>query len=131
MNRSKRESRIDAMKIIYSTEFTDLDVLEIAKTILEVEDEEVLKLIIGVKDNLEKIDEIISNSLTNYSITRLNLVDKAIVRLATFEMLDGTAPNIAINEAIEITKEYSDNGDRKAVSFNNRLLDNIKKNILK
>ena len=61
---------------------------------------------------------------------RLNLVDKAIIRLATAELLDGSTPRkIIINEALEITKEFSDQGDHKAVSFNNRLLDNICKSL--
>ena len=75
--------------------------------------------------NEEKIDNIISECLVNYTIERLNQVDKAIVRLATAELLAGTARNIVINEALEITKEYSDQGDGKAVKFNNKLLDSI------
>jgi N utilization substance protein B len=83
-----------------------------------------------VENNLEKIDEIIEKSLVNYSLSRLNKVDKAIIRLATAEMLDGKTPKkVIINEALEITKEYSDQGDHKATSFNNRLLENISKNL--
>ena len=38
-------------------------------------------------------------------------------------------PNLSFDEALEITKEYSDQGDHKAVAFNNRLLDNISKHL--
>lgn len=83
-----------------------------------------------VENNLSKIDSIIGNSLINYSLNRLNLVDKAIIRLATAELIEGSLDKrIIINEALEITKEFSDQGDHKAVSFNNRLLDNICKNL--
>ena len=82
-----------------------------------------------VANNLDKIDSIISASLVNYTIDRLNLVDKAIVRLATSELLAKTDKRIVINEALEITKEFSDQGDHKAASFNNRLLDTISKNL--
>ena len=45
-------------------------------------------------------------------------------------MLEGKEPRqVIINEALEITKEFSDLGDHKAVSFNNRLLDNIHKTL--
>ena len=37
------------------------------------------------------------------------------------------APNIAINEALEITREYSSVDNDKQVKFNNKLLDNIAK----
>lgn len=131
MVKSMRDSRIDAIKIIYSLEFNDGDILNIASSILEQDDEVAIKLAIDVKDNLLNIDNIIIESLTNYTINRLNLVDKAIIRVATYEMISGVSPKIAINEALEITKEYSDSGDRKAVSFNNRLLDNIKRNLAK
>ena len=44
-------------------------------------------------------------------------------------MLKKLDKRIIINEALEITKLYSDQGDHKATSFNNRLLDNISKKI--
>ena len=44
-------------------------------------------------------------------------------------LMNKLAKTIIINEALEITKLYSDLGDHKAVSFNNKLLDNISKNI--
>ena len=56
----------------------------------------------------------------------LNYVDRAIIRLAVSELLDGDlAKDIIINEALELTKEYSNLDDDKQVKFNNRLLDNI------
>ena len=87
-----------------------------------------MKYLEYIEGNLEKIDGIISSALHNYSLARLNLVDKAIIRLATAELLlKETDKKIIINEALEITKEYSDMGDHKATAFNNRLLDNISK----
>lgn len=81
-------------------------------------------------EHMEEIDKIISSTLQNYTLERLNLVDKAIIRLAVSEMLEGKEPRqVIINEALEITKEFSDLGDHKAVSFNNRLLDNIHKTL--
>ena len=76
-----------------------------------------------------QIDTIISACLENYTIDRLNQVDKAIIRLATAELLAGTPKGIVINEALEITREYSDQGDNKAVRFNNKLLDKIVKKL--
>ena len=43
----------------------------------------------------------------------------------------GLDPKIAINEALEITKDYSDEGNHKQVSFNNRVLNDISKEIKK
>lgn len=134
--------RIQAMKILFISDIDEISVDEALNNarsgILDNDDinenKEVLDDAIGllefINDNLEKIDSIISDTLVNYTIERLNTVDKAIVRLATAEMLmNKIDKKIIINEALEITKLYSDTGDHKAVSFNNRLLDNISKKI--
>ena len=79
--------------------------------------------------NLEKVDEVIKASLVNYRINRLSYVDRAIIRMATAEMMMGTAVAVVINEALEIVKLYSDQGDGASVRFVNKVLDNISKNI--
>ncbi len=87
----------------------------------------VQELVLGVKHNLPKIDEIISKNLKNWTIERLSYVDRAIIRIAVFEMLETKTPvTIIINEAIEITKEYSNLEDELQSKFTNRLLDDIK-----
>lgn len=127
----RREARVACMQILYNADFTNSSISDSAKAVSDGEiAPEVLDFLNMVEPNLAKIDEVIEKSLTNYSISRLNMVDKAIIRLATAELIDGKTPkNIIINEALEITKEYSDQGDHKATSFNNRLLDNICKNL--
>ena len=125
----KRDARIKAMQILYTCDFQETDI-EAVSLDLEEPDELALALARFCYANLQQIDEIISNTLVNYTIERLNKVDKAIIRLAVSEMLEGSQPReVIINEALEITKEYSDLGDHKAVSFNNRLLDNINKKL--
>ena len=131
-------ARIQAMKILYIADMNEISVdnaLKMAKTgildqdtlnenkEIEKETEDFLSFVVS---NLDKIDDIIKNTLVNYTIDRLNAVDKAIVRVATAELIEGKLDKkIIINEALEITKLYSDNGTHKAVAFNNRLLDNI------
>ena len=76
---------------------------------------------------MNKIDEVISKSLKNWTIERLSYVDRAIIRLAVYELLETKTPaSIIINEAIEITKEYSNLDDEAQSKFTNRLLDEIK-----
>ena len=79
--------------------------------------------------NIDNIDEVIKNSLVKYTISRLSFVDRAIIRMATAEMMMGTASAVVINEALEIVKVYSDQGDGSSVRFVNKVLDNISKNI--
>ena len=127
---TRRDARVLCMQILYNADLNEISIEESKNNIVEEEDELALSFLELVENNLEKIDEIIEKSLVNYSLSRLNKVDKAIIRLATAEMLDGKTPKkVIINEALEITKEYSDQGDHKATSFNNRLLENISKNL--
>lgn len=83
-------------------------------------------LILEINEHLSEIDEMISSSLKNYTIDRLSYVDRAIIRLATYEMCYAKiAKEVAINEALLITREYSNLDDDSQVKFNNRLLENI------
>lgn len=81
-----------------------------------------------VNDNLEKIDEIITKSLVNWKLDRISRVNLTILRLAVGEMLyvEDVPEKVAINEAIELTKKYSDD---KSVSFINGVLDKAFKSI--
>lgn len=126
----RRDARIMAMQILYTSDLNKISINDAINFYDETTvDELAIEFVNGVINNLEKIDYLISISLTNYSIDRLNLVDKAIIRLATYELLNNVDKKIVINEALEITKEFSDQGDKKATSFNNKLLDRIAKRI--
>ncbi len=84
----------------------------------------------GVVNSLEAVDDIIISNLKNWSLKRLNYVDRAIIRLAVYEMkFTDTANQIVINEAIELSKEFTETDDFNSKAFNNRLLDNILKNL--
>lgn len=124
----KRTARIKAMQILYIMDFNQVGIDQ-AIAMQEEPDELANSMAMFCFAHLEKIDELISTTLQNYTLDRLNLVDKAIIRLAVSEMLSNEPKEIVINEALEITKEYSDEGNHKATSFNNRLLDNISKKI--
>lgn len=82
----------------------------------------------GIISHMDELDNLIKENLKGWSLRRLSFVDRAILRLAVYEMrFTDTGKEIAINEALELTKRYSDEGDRKHVSFNNRVLDTVKK----
>jgi len=92
--------------------------------------ESVLQRLDAITASLAKIDTIISDNLENWTIDRLNLVDKAIVRNAVYELTATELPfEVVIDEAIELTKKYSNLDDDKARAFNNKLLDTIKNHL--
>jgi len=80
-------------------------------------------LVNGVLENLDDIDSNISKYLENWSIDRLGLTDQAIIRIGTYELLYTDTPDlVCINEAIELSKKYSDD---KVVKMINGVLDKI------
>ena len=81
-----------------------------------------------VTDNLEDIDSRIVNALVNWKLDRVSKVNLTILRLAVGEMLfvDDVPGSVAINEAVELTKKYS---DEKSTSFVNGVLDKVLKTL--
>jgi transcription antitermination protein NusB len=85
----------------------------------------VKQALIGIENNKEAIDKIIEENLHNWKLERISKVNLSILRLSTYEVLyDTEIPrSVAINEALEITRRYS---DEKSVGFINGVLDKIK-----
>jgi transcription antitermination protein NusB len=78
----------------------------------------------GVEDAREDLDETISEHLrSGWTVDRLAPLDLNVLRVALFEIEEGeTPPEVAINEAIEIAKEYC---GADAPSFINGVLGTI------
>lgn len=86
----------------------------------------------GVLEHKATIDETLTKNLINWRLSRLSYVDRAILRLATYEIMYTDTPfEIIIDEALNLTHLFSDEGDKKHVSFNNRVLENIAKSLEK
>ncbi len=129
----RRKSRILAMKVLYMFELVGEDIEEIFKDTLNVEDinDNVIidyahNLINKVILNYDNLNNIIEKSTKNWTISRMAVIDRNILRIALVEVfLQDSVPDIvAIDEAIEIAKEYStdDSG-----GFVNGILDYVVK----
>lgn len=97
---------------------------------LKTIDVEYIKNVVKVvTDNLGTIDDKILSSLVNWKLDRISKVNLTILRLAVGEMLfiEDVPGGAAINEAVELTKKYSDD---KSSSFINGVLDKILKTTL-
>lgn len=132
----RKRSREIAMELLFSMEISKNSYEQTIESFSEnyemdlktIDLEYIKKVMKSVTDYKEEIDEIIKNSLINWTIERVSKVNLIIVRLAIAEMLyiDDVPEVVAINEAIELTKKYSDD---KSVSFVNGALDKAFKNI--
>jgi len=125
-NRSElREISMKVLYQIYILENTNAsyDIKDLIKEQLEVENDFVNELVNGVVTNQEKISEVSNKYLVDWNIDRLSKVDKAIVSIGVYELLFTETPSVvAINEAIELSKKYS---DEKVTKMLNATLDKI------
>ena len=111
----RTSARVAAVKLVYEYimggeggESTLTDLLNIAPG--EEETDFMNALSDGVKQNKPALDEALSGLLGGgWSLERLPKVDYAILLSGAWEILYGTVPaGVAINEAVEIAKQYSD-----------------------
>lgn len=110
---------------IYEQANIEYDIDSVMKEIVEIENEFVKDTVYGVITYKEEIDKIANTYLKNWSIDRLGNTDSSILRLGIYEMLYTKTPAIvAINEAVELAKSYSDDSVRKMI---NATLDKIYK----
>lgn len=99
------------------------DLLEIIKNNVNIESEFIKDTIYGIITHKEEIDKIANDNLLDWTIDRLGFTDRAILRMAIYELLYTETPEIVIiNEAVELAKKYSDDDVRKMI---NATLDNI------
>ncbi len=82
------------------------------------------KLVRGVVQHRDGLDQRIADSSTNWRVPRMALVDRNILRVAVYELvsLPEIPPRVILNEAIEIAKRY---GTADSGSFINGILDRI------
>ena len=118
---NRREQREEVVKKLYQMDMTS-DFSDTSSNYKYISD-----MLDGVSENMDFIDDAISDNLVNWKLNRLTYIDRAIVRCAVYEMyFTPLASEIVINEALNITRKYSDEGDNKTVKFTNKVLDNIK-----
>lgn len=89
------------------------------------------QLVTGVIDQQAEINELIEQHLSaGWSLGRLAKTDLIIIQLAIYEIkfVEDVPDKVAMNEAIELTKKFSDDRSRK---FVNGILSNIVKELLK
>lgn len=86
------------------------------------------QLVDGVHRRCDEIDEMLAGAADNWALGRLAAVDRNILRLATYEMLERTdiPTRVTINEAIELGKRFS---TAQSGAFVNGILDRIRKDL--
>lgn len=129
-----REIRRAAFQVLYQLDARGAaDAEAIRESLNELEDltakdrERAFALGLGAYEARGTADKEMQALAPNWPSHRQAAVDRAILRLAHFEMTSGkTGPKIAVNEAVELAKEFSTD---RSPAFVNGLLDKVLKRV--
>ena len=137
MKANRTITRENAMRVLYQIflykknkiDYTTNGVIEEYMNNIPLEERKIIntdflkELVEGVLNNINDIDNNISKYLENWTIDRLGLTDQAIIRISVYELIYTDTPDlVCINEAIELSKKYS---DEKVSKMINGVLDKI------
>lgn len=117
--------RTDAREIAFKTLF-QLDVNEEGTTLNEYKNDYIATIIRGVQTEKESLDAHINQALDNWTIERLPLPEKTLLRVAFYEIMHvhDIPYAVSVNEAVELAHKY---GDEKSGQFINGVLAKISK----
>ena len=126
MNRN--EARRIIMIILYQAFMYDknnisYDIDELIKDNLEIDNDFVKDMVHGVIEKKKKQKKKANDNLNDWKLSRLGFTDQAILLLGLYELLYTDTPDVvAINEAVELAKKYSDD---KVKNMINGVLDKV------
>jgi len=145
--RDPHKSREQALKILFQADMRGLDARDVLAEALNDRDRSDIlddpdvdapqagasigmltrELVVGVVENLAAIDAQIAHHARGWQIHRMPVVDRTVLRLATFELIDGsTSAAVIINEAIEFAKQWSTADSGRYV---NGVLESVRKSV--
>ncbi len=122
---NRRKQRETVFKLLYLVNFHERNEIDDQFTsffdereIKEPFDEIIKSKVLSVMSKKDEIDSMIAKSSTNWTIDRIGIVDKSILRLIIFEALfeDEVPVNVAVNEGVELAKKYSGNNSKKFIN---------------
>ena len=125
---TRHEQRYKVMTILYQAFLyknnnINYEISDIINEQMEENSKFVEGLVNGILDNVDSLDEIANKYLENWDINRLGFTDQAILRMGIYEIMFTDTPDVTcIDEAVELSKEYSDD---KVCKMINGVLDKV------
>jgi len=125
---TRREARERALLLAYEREVRGVSVADLLAALPAPPDEYARRLVEGMEEHLDEIDALLEEFSERWSVERMPVVDRTLLRLAAFEL--GWEPDVplavVVDEAVELAKQYS-TGD--SPRFVNGLLSRIAKEL--
>lgn len=119
----RHKARRQALQMLYQREVTGDSISGILdsesySTEDGTPDEFARELALGVENAIVEVDDVIGTTSEHWSVGRMPLVDRNILRIATYELLHlpDVPPSVSINEAVELAKVYGGDDSSKFVN---------------
>ncbi len=105
----RREARERALGLLYEAETKHTTCAAIVDALPVAPDPYATTLATGVDDDLGTIDALLSDHAKGWTLERMPAVDRAVLRMATYELLHqpDVPVAVAISEAVELAQQFS------------------------
>lgn len=125
---ARHHARERALALLYEAELKHLAPAAVLSGLAATPDALTTQLVEGVAADAEHIDELLGRAAVDWEVDRMPVVDRSILRLATYELLErsDTPVAVVIDEAVELAKEYS---TEQSSSFVNGVLVTIARQV--
>lgn len=106
---TRREQRERALSLLYEADAKSMPVTDVIADLPVPPDAFVVDLVEGVQAATAEVDAVIAANAIDWSVERMPVIDRALLRMATFELR--SRPEVptgaVISEAVELAKQYS------------------------
>lgn len=115
---NRHDARERAFHLLYETEMKGNAIADVLAALPVGPDEFATELVVGVGANQAELDAIIATHARNWDVDRMPALDRAILRLATYELIHrpDVPTAVVISEAVELAKSYSTDGSSRYVN---------------
>ena len=118
---ARRKARKRALDFLYEADIRNGNAIDLLGTRGESDlsqSDYVMELLVGVSNNKEKIDELITTYAQGWDMDRMPAIDRNILRIALFEILfkSDLDDQVAASEAVEIASELSTEDSAKYIN---------------
>ena len=118
---ARRKARKRALDFLYEADIRNGNAIDLLGTRGESDlsqSDYVMELLVGVSNNKEKIDELITTYAQGWDMDRMPAIDRNILRIALFEILfrNDLDEQVAVSEAVEIASELSTEDSAKYIN---------------
>ena len=106
---TRRDARERALSLLYEAAVKHQDVDRVLGDLPVPPDPYAVAVVTGVATHRDRIDELVSGAAVGWELDRMAVVDRTVMRMATWELLErpDVPTAVVIDEAVELAKRFS------------------------